>query len=182
MIYEEMVKFAYEDIVNSFEKEARTALFRKGFDESREMLGRRHKQLEQTGKVPGGKDWYRTETTSTIDGLIGPSRHSKGYNEPRFNESVELSKKYPKDRNFLLGQQANGPAIKRDQMKTVDALSNHGKTLDDIRKRAATKLGLNSVTTKGLNGPVVTSSRISQNPVLKDYMSRVKTASSDYEE
>lgn len=181
MIYEEMVKFAYEDIVDSFEKEARTALFRKGFDESREMLGRRHKQLEQTGKVPGGKDWYRTETTSTIDGLIGPNRRSKGYNEPRFNESVELSKKYPKDRNFLLGQQANGPAIKRDQMKAVDALSNHGKTLDDIRKRAATKLKLNAVRYSGYGG-AATPSRISQNPVLKDYMSRVKTASADYEE
>lgn len=60
-------------------------------------------------------------------------------------------------------------------------MADHKPSLDEIRNKAAYKLGLSQNRYSGYGGHLIPS-KIDTNPALKDYMSRTKTASVDYEE
>lgn len=60
-------------------------------------------------------------------------------------------------------------------------MADHKPSLDEIRSKAAYKLGLSQNRYSGYGGHRIPS-KIETNPALKDYMSRTKTASFDYDE
>ena len=60
-------------------------------------------------------------------------------------------------------------------------MADHKPSLDEIRSKAAYKLGLSQNRYSGYGGHRIPS-KIETNPALKDYMSRPKTASFDYDE
>lgn len=68
-----------------------------------------------------------------------------------------------------------------DSLNDLRSLYNRIKpTLDEIRSKAAYKLGLSQNRYSGYGGHLIPS-KIDTNPTLKDYMSRTKTASADYD-
>ena len=147
------------------DKIATRRLFKDGFDSSRELLKNRFDTLKATGEVSPGNRWRRTEVNGTIDGMIGANRWSgrkgsSGGPNPNIYPSIEedfkhysaLKKKFPGDREVWRGGLSRtGRNIKDEQTRAISALSNHGKTLEDIKNQAARKLNFSTPKTASVD-------------------------------
>jgi hypothetical protein len=156
MNYDEMVKIAYEDILDGFEKEAANRLFRDGVDGATEALRGRFSTLKslpaaEIKKNPAAIKAYSNTFRSNsvpqgISGVLGVGSHgTASYDSIRnkFRDAQARFKQNPADTKALQEMKMHGKTIKDAYRGVSDALSNHTRTPEQLRLDAVNKKTIN---------------------------------------
>lgn len=191
MVYKDLVKCAYEDIIDNFEKEAANRLFRDGLDGAKKAIQGRIDNLKKpaaelnykavTSTAPPWRKHFDAQKSKYLSGnpAADNAYHNRGYNinhsslsdrlgqgrgtqyaENVFKRGTEGFKKNPLDSSSITDMQWAGRDIKNNYNSLIHDLSNHKRSLTDIKRDAWKKLERKKDLENRLSAPVLKNGRM----------------------